>query len=81
MERQEILQNLQTIFRNQVFEDDSINLSELTTSNDIDGWDSFEQINILTLIEQEYHIQFDIGRARELKNVGQLIDYICEELR
>lgn len=78
MDRKQVLADLRMILQKEIFENDELDISELTTSEDIDGWDSFEQINILTAIEEKYHIRFDIQRARKIKSIEGLIDYICE---
>lgn len=79
MDRHKILLDLQELLQKEIFEDDTLDISELTTASDIEGWDSFEQINVLTAVEEIYGIQFEVSRARTLKNIGELIDYICEE--
>lgn len=79
MDREQILKDLKEILQKEIFEKDELDISELTTAEDIDGWDSYEQINILTMIEERYNIRFDVGKARGLKCIGELIDYICEE--
>jgi len=41
---------LTEIFR-EVFMDDSIVLTDQTTSKDVDGWDSFAHLNIILAVE------------------------------
>ncbi len=81
MNREEILKDISIILKKEVFENDTIDISELTLFDDISGWDSFEQVNLLTAIEEKYKIHFDISKARKIKTVRELIDYICEECK
>lgn len=76
MNREHILNDLRVILCREVFESDAIEITEDTDRHDIEGWDSFEQINILTLIEDKYNIEFDTSRMKEYDTVASLIDYI-----
>ena len=78
MDREQVLEDLRMILQKEIFENDELDISELTTSEDIEGWDSFEQINILAAIEEKYNIRFNIQRAKKIKTIKGLIDYICE---
>ena len=72
MNKDEILLKIQDIFRD-VFDDDTLILSEETSQNDIDEWDSLEQINIISTIEDEFDVEFEMDEITELKNVGCMI--------
>ncbi|MFV0351350.1 MAG: acyl carrier protein [Oscillospiraceae bacterium] len=75
MDRDKILLEVQDIFRDN-FDDDSIVLTSATNANDIEDWDSLEQINLLTAIEKLYGLKFNLNDVRGLKDVGDLIDLI-----
>jgi hypothetical protein len=47
MNEQQIFDAVQNIFRDN-FDDDSLVLTRETTADDIEDWDSLEQINLLT---------------------------------
>ena len=49
MTREEVFAKLNEIFQD-VFDDEDINVNEATTAADVDGWDSFEHINLLVAI-------------------------------
>jgi acyl carrier protein len=72
---EQLLANLTDICR-QVFADDSIVLTLDTTADDVEGWDSFNHINILVAVEQRYGIRFHTAEVEELRNVGQLVELI-----
>ena len=73
MSEQEIFDSVQEIFRT-VFDDDGIVLTREMTADDIEDWDSLEQINLLTAIEKKFNIKFKLSDVRGLKDVGDLLD-------
>ena len=76
MNEQEIYDRLNEVFRN-VFDDDEITVDAGTTADDIEDWDSLEQINLLTAIEKKFNIKFKLADVRNLKNVGDLLDLVA----
>ncbi len=75
MERKEIFERLNNVFRD-VFDDESIVVTDATTSNDIEDWDSLEHINLIVAVEQEFGIKFNMGEVTTMKNVGEMADII-----
>ena len=75
MNREEILEKLQPVFRD-VFDDDSITVTAETTAEDIEGWDSLEHINLINAVEQAFGIKFAMGQILTMKNVGEMADII-----
>ncbi len=75
MTKEEVLSRLTEVFRD-VFDDESIEISETTTSADIPDWDSFEHINLILAVETEFGCKIPMGKAVTLKNVGELADTI-----
>lgn len=76
MTKEAILADVQEIFRDN-FDDDSLVITPETNANDIEDWDSLEQINLLTAIEKKYRIKFKLADVRGLKNVGDLLDLVA----
>ncbi len=76
MNEQQIFDAVQNIFRDN-FDDDSLVLTRETTADDIEDWDSLEQINLLTAIEKKFNIKFKLADVRNLKNVGDLLDLVA----
>jgi acyl carrier protein len=70
--------DLTEIFRD-VFMRDDITLNPGTTARDVDGWDSFKQIEIIVAAEERYGFKFSTRELDQLKNVGDLMAVI--ELR
>lgn len=79
MSREEIRERLNQVFID-LFDDESIVLSDETTANDIEDWDSLEHINLIVAIEQEFNIKFNMNEVTTMKNVGEMIDIIASRL-
>lgn len=77
MSRNDVMDKVQKIFRDN-FDDESIVLRNDMTAEDIEDWDSFEQINLLVMMENEFNIKFDVKETSNLKNVGEMIDLIIK---
>ena len=71
-----ILEAVQEIFRDN-FDDDTLEITRATCADDIEDWDSQEQINLLTAIEKKFNIKFKLADVRNLKNVGDLLDLVA----
>ena len=77
MNREEVIKRLNEVFRD-VFGDDSISVSEETTTADIEDWDSIEHINLIGSVESEFGMKFKMREVSGMKNVGEMIRIICE---
>lgn len=79
MTREEVFATLTDIFRD-VFDDDDIELTDATTADDIEDWDSLEQINLVVACEKKFKVKFDMKEIQALKNVGEMVDTIVGKL-
>ncbi len=79
MTRENIIKDLEVIFQD-IFDDESIVLTESTNSDDIEDWDSLEQINLLVAIEKKYSIKFKLDDVAKLENVGDMVNLILKLL-
>ena len=79
MEKEEIYERLNKVFRD-IFDDDSIVVKPETTSNDIEDWDSLEHINLIVAVEQEFGIKFNMKEVTTMKNVGEMVDIILSRI-
>lgn len=75
MTREEVYERLNIVFRD-VFDDDDIVVTDSTTSDDIEDWDSLEHINLVAAVEKEFDIKFSMGQVVTMKNVGEMVDVI-----
>ncbi|MDR1743392.1 MAG: acyl carrier protein, partial [Dysgonamonadaceae bacterium] len=69
MTNQEILAEVQEIFRD-VLDNEEIVLTEETTANDIDEWDSLTHIQLIVAEEKHFKIKFSSKEILSWKNVG-----------
>lgn len=77
MNKNEIVKRLTEVFRD-IFGDDTITITEKTTANDIDDWDSIEHINLISAVENEFSMRFKMREVSGMKNVGEMIDIISQ---
>ena len=77
MEREEVFERLNKVFRD-IFDDESIVVTEETTSSDIEDWDSLEHINLVVAVEQEFGMKFNMNEVTTMKNVGEMVDIIIK---
>lgn len=77
MTREEVFERLNKVFQ-EVFDDETIEVNDDTTSEDIDDWDSFEHINLIVAVEEEFSIKISMGKVVTMKNVGEMADIILQ---
>ena len=77
MTRQEVFEALNGVFREE-FDDDSIVVTDCTTADDIEDWDSLEHINLVVAVEKRFGIKFTMGEVTGMKNVGEMVDIILD---
>lgn len=79
MNRQEILDNVNKVFR-EVFDREDIEVAEQTTAADVEGWDSLRHITLIEAIEDEFDMRFKMNEVTGMKNVGEMLDIIAERI-
>ena len=62
----DILEQIRLVLAD-VFDDDELAVTEETTAEDIDGWDSFAQMQIIAGVEETFDIHFTIEEVVERK--------------
>ena len=77
MTREEVYERLNEVFR-EVFDDETIELHDETTAEDIDGWDSFEHINLVVAVQDEFSFKIPMGKVVTMENVGEMVDIILQ---
>lgn len=65
------LERLNDVFRS-VFDDESIELTDETTAQEVDGWDSVAHISLIFAVEEEFGIKLSAGDLKKLDSVGDL---------
>ncbi len=80
MNREQVTAKLTDVFRD-VFDDDSIVLTDATSANDIEDWDSLEHINLIGAVERAFRMRFTMREVSGMKNVGEMIDILIERAK
>ena len=79
MSREEILEKVNDIFHD-VFDDEDIVVTEETTAEDIEDWDSLMHITLISEIESEFGFKFKMKDVVGMANVGEMLDIIEESI-
>jgi acyl carrier protein len=72
-------QRLQTLFR-EFFGDDSIELKDEMTFQDIAGWDSIAHVNLINTMEAEFGLKFGIRDLMGMTSVGAIRRVVGDKL-
>ena len=75
MDRNEILKRVEEIFREELEQEDLV-LTDGTTADDVDGWDSLSHVQLVAAMEEAFGIEFKSREILSWDNVGDLIDSI-----
>ena len=79
MDRSRIIEKIQDVMID-VFDVDDLDISESTTAEDIEEWDSLSHIRFMITIERFFKFKFRNEEISELKNVGDLAGAIERKL-
>ena len=79
MERSAILEKLNGIFTD-VLDNDDIKITETSTANDIEEWDSLNHIQLVVAIEKSFKVKFTTYEIQVWKNVGDMVNSIQAKL-
>lgn len=74
-----ILKQVEQIFRKEL-NDESLQVTLESSANTIDQWDSINNLVLISAIEERFNISFPIEIIFSANNVGDLINYIAENL-
>jgi acyl carrier protein len=78
MERKEIISQLNEIYE-EVIDEGPVALTDTTTANDVYGWDSLANIQLIVAIEKKFNVKFTSDEILSWKNVGAMIDCILKK--
>lgn len=79
MNRQQVFEQVQEIFRD-IFDNQTLDIKDSTNANDIEEWDSLNQINLVVAFEKEFNVKFKFQELAGLKDVGGMIDLTMQKL-
>ena len=80
MESKMILEKLTNVFRD-VFDEDSLTLTVESTAQDIEEWDSLNQIKLIFGCEKAFSLRLRPREINTLKNIGEMVDHIQKLLK
>jgi acyl carrier protein len=80
MERTEIFNELNGIFTDVLDLDEPITLTEKSSADDVEEWDSLTHIQLIVAIEKHFKIKFTSKDILSWKNVGEMVDCISQKL-
>ncbi len=72
MDEPQIYLRLGEIFQD-VFDEDSIQVTPQLSAKDVDGWDSLTHIRLILTIEKAFKVKFSTTEIGKLQNVGDLV--------
>ena len=75
IEKKSILETLNQIWRSEL-DNDSIVLTELSTAQEVEEWDSITNIQLVVATEKHFKIRFTAAEISGFKNVGEMVDCI-----
>ena len=79
MDHAEILKQLHGLFAD-ALDNDDVKLTDATTADEVEGWDSLTHIQLVVSIEKHFKIRFASQEIQKWKNVGELVDSIQKKL-
>ena len=72
MDKNEILEKLNEIFQD-VMDNEDIQVSEATTMEDVDEWDSLSHVQLCIAIKREFGYKASALEMQQWKSVGAII--------
>ena len=79
MNREVIVAKVREAFL-KVLDHENFELTETTTADDVDGWESITHMMIISEVEKQFGIKFKLMDLMNMNNVGDLIKTIEKEL-
>ncbi|MBO7115942.1 MAG: acyl carrier protein [Prevotella sp.] len=79
MERDDILKKVEEIFREELELDDLV-LTDETTADDVEEWDSLSHVQLVVALEKGFGIKFTSREILSWDNVGDLVDCIAGKI-
>lgn len=79
MERNDIMNRVQEVFRDELELDDLV-LTDETTADDVEEWDSLSHVQLVVALEKAFGIKFTSREILSWDNIGDLVDCIGKKL-
>jgi acyl carrier protein len=72
---QQIYAQLEEVFQN-VFDEDSIQVTPQLSAKGVDGWDSLTHIQLMLAVDRAFKVKFSSSEIDKLENAGDLVGLI-----
>jgi acyl carrier protein len=79
MDKAQVLAEVSEIIRD-VLDLPNLVVTMSTSAENVEGWDSFNHINIVVAVEAHFRVKIHTAEIEELKNVGELVDLLHQKL-
>lgn len=79
MNKEEIFNIVANIIREN-FDNEELQISMETCGKDIEGWDSLEHINIITLVENTFNIRLTMKEITSMVSVADIVNITMTKL-
>jgi acyl carrier protein len=67
----------------EIFEDvmdlDDVEVTDATTANDIEEWDSLSHVRLIVAVERHYGVKFSNAEIEGLKQFGDIVKLVQEK--
>ena len=80
MEREEVFSKLNEIFEDVLDLDETPNLTDETSADDIEEWNSLSHILLIVAIEKAFKLKFTSSEILKWKNVGEMVDTMITKI-
>ena len=80
MEREEVFSKLNEIFEDVLDLDETPNLTDETSADDIEEWNSLSHILLIVAIEKAFKLKFTSSEILKWKNVGEMVDTMLTKI-
>ncbi len=79
MERNDIMAQVQEVFRDELELNDLV-LEDETTAEDVEEWDSLSHVQLVVALEKSFNIKFTSREILSWDNIGDLVDCISKKI-
>lgn len=78
MDRATVLQSIATVFED-VMDVDPATISEASTGNEIEEWDSLSHVRLMIAIERKFALRFSNAEIEAMQSVRDAIDLVLKK--